>query len=74
MAELPENGSMATKKKKVAKKPKAPSCKIMKDASGNARKNASGKTRKICHGSDGKITSEAAVKAYRARVRKKNAA
>jgi hypothetical protein len=64
---------MAKTKKKTAKKPKAPHCKILKDAQGNTKKTAAGKTKKMCFGSDGKITSEANVKAYRARKRKKAA-
>ena len=59
-------------KKKAAKK-KAPSCKIMKAADGSTLKTQAGRVRKICHGSDGKITSEAAVKAYRKRTRKRAA-
>lgn len=61
---------MAAKKKKVAKK-KAPSCKILKNPDGSTKKTAKGRVKKICHGPNGKITSEAAVKAYRARTRKK---
>ncbi len=61
-------------KKKVAKKPKAPHCKILKDAQGNARKTNAGKTKKMCFGADGKITSAATVAAYRKRMAAKRAA
>ncbi len=61
------------KKKAVAKKPKVPSCKVLKDGAGNTRKTQTGKTMKICHGADGKITSEASVKAYRKRKAAANA-
>lgn len=61
------------KTKKTAKKPKKPHCKIHRDAAGNTIKTAAGKTRKTCFDEKGKITSEAKVKAYRARQRKKAA-
>ncbi len=65
---------MATKgKKNVAKKPKKPVCRIPKDAQGNPRKTKTGKTIKMCFDEKGKITSEAKVKAWRQRQRKKAA-
>lgn len=62
--------NMAAKKKKKAAR-KGPSCKVLKNPDGSTKKTAKGRVRKICHGKDGKITSEANVKAYRARQSKK---
>lgn len=63
---------MAAKKKAAKKKAarKGPSCKILKNADGTSKKTAKGRIKKICHGTDGKITSEDKVKAYRARQKK----
>ncbi len=58
-------------KKKAAKKKKAPGCKVLKNPDGTTKKTAKGRVKKICHGSDGKITSEDKVKAYRARQKGK---
>ena len=62
---------MAAKKKAVKKRKKAPSCKVLKNSDGSTKKTAKGRVKKICHGADGRITSEASVKAYRARQRSK---
>ena len=59
---------------KKTKKTKPPHCKIRKNPDGSSKKSAAGKVLKTCFDGKGKITSEAAVKAYKKRTKSRKAA